>query len=371
MAADGRGRVLIAWDAEDVIRWRFAHRGVTGRIETPAPGAPAAALDDRGGAVLAWGAFEDCKACTRGSVSFAARPPGRRAFKTSRRGASNVMSGPPTLALAPSGRAAWAWEGGPFLGIGNTPYAAPGLRLIPSRRIPSDVSLGWLDSGIWLATWMIWSGPQRPALVAGAGADTASLLRDRRRWLTLPTSPDFEPSCPRVATAPRGAQLAAWDHQRWRDGKLQRRIMLAGRQPDGTPIAPRPVTRWAAPDRVACPAVAMASDGWGAVAWLVGDFEDRRVRVATRPPGGSLGPSRTVARGERAAAIDVSVARGGGVLAVWAAAAGAGPVRAAMLGRRPRTLAASGTDPRAILQPDDTATVTWRAAQTAWMARRR
>src|ERR687893_544030 len=106
MAAGGRGRVLIAWDAEDAIRWRFAHSGVTGRIETPAPGAPAAALDDRGGAVLAWGAFDDCKACTRGSVSFAARPPGRRAFKTSRRSATNVIDSPPTLALAASGRAA-------------------------------------------------------------------------------------------------------------------------------------------------------------------------------------------------------------------------------------------------------------------------
>lgn len=371
MASDARGRVLVAWRSHEAIRWRFAQSGLRGRIPTPAPGAPAAALDARGGAVLAWGEPGDFDEGTRGSISFAARTPGRKAFKTTRRetGADDELYGPPALALAPSGLAAWAWEGFlgvPSIGIGTVPYAASPLHTIPSRQLPADVSLGWLDEGRWLATWLVWSGRRRAGLVAGEGGDTVSLLRNRRRWLTLPAPPEFDPECLRVAIAPSGALLAAWDDQRPRRGSHQRRIMVAGLQPDGTTIAPRAVTSWNR--RGGCPAVAMASDGWGAVAWLAGRSGNGRVRVAISPPGGTLGPARTIAHDENANSVDVSVARGGGVLAVWA---GSRRVRAAMSGRRPRTLAAGGIHPRAILRPDGTATVTWRVDGVAWMARRR
>src|ERR1700754_3280341 len=106
MTSNARGKVLLAWQGRGEIRWRFADSGRSGRIRTPAPGTPAAALNDRGGAALAWSVAGEFGGPS-GSVSLATRAPGETVFRTVRTDIGNdEATGPPALALAPSGRVA-------------------------------------------------------------------------------------------------------------------------------------------------------------------------------------------------------------------------------------------------------------------------
>ena len=120
---------------------------------------------------------------------------------------------------------------------------------------------------------------------------------------------------PHVAAGPDGAVAALWSETRGNRG----RVVAGGLAPDGTVSAPRVLERvrggqflqWA-------PVADAAADGTVVTAWLVSDLDAKdAVRVAVRPPGGSFGPPRTVARGLDLHDLHVDVAADGATALAW------------------------------------------------------
>ena len=261
-------------------------------------------LRERGDAAVA--AVPDLGFRSPLAMAVATRDAGGAFAGPGRLGRATLTDGSYDAAVAASGDAVVAWaqsEGG---------RARPRVRIVAARRA-GGAAFGALEV---LSPWMRAASPE-PFLSVTAGIDGAG--RATVAW-TAPARPGSEDVRVAVASAAPGAPFGGAQVLTPRADSLAR-ISLAVAPDGGVLLAHDGVTREglrlferaagapgfgrarelpsARPDAfvgTTNPVLALRDAGAAVVAWR-DDADDNSVRAMTRPPGGSFGPPRAVARG--------------------------------------------------------------------------